>query len=357
MLLLAALGCSPTTTPANNCTPGKSQGCVCTNGNDGAQSCVEDGSAFAACVCEATSSDSGTLVVDDAGTTIDAGTPDSQMPGLAIMTKLVGLWSGPTDSFTVVPDLPIMNMDLALVDDRTLFARQDLDDDNALRFSFSIEEHNGIEELVYRNGGFFEGAAHDSRSTIESYDDKLGVYRFCGIERGCDYLDAIFTFDGADALTLEVDVRGQPHILWDATRVADNDSSIPFPVDEQATGATDQPFVGMSSLQIHASWNDAATADAQVLVSLSRSACPLTDPLNCTWTRNFVQPLMGGETNVDINTQQLHAETYYLNVVLDKDANLFPSTGDVLQIPNKEVVVVDDESLHEVNSTISIPVS
>jgi|GEM_PF-1824118 len=335
------------------CTPGASTACTCSDGSEGAQVCNTQGTALQQCECDAVDPVDVDAGVDDGGVVVDDG-----IAGLQLMHRLAGLWSGPTNSSTVVPDIPVMNMDLRPVGDAVLFARQDLDDANNLRFSFTIEDVDGVPKLVYRNGGYFQGVLRDSRTVVEHADDDMGVYRFCSLAGGCDYIDAVFTFGADDQLTFDVDVRGQPHIDWSATREAEATLPTPFPTSETPTGDTTQPFAPMPTLEVSASWTTPAPAGAQVLLALSPDDCPITNPLDCVWARNYVASVDEGASEVTIVLEQVHAGTYALNVVLDNDGNNIPNSGDAVQLPNQHITVsanLDDDNI--ASSSVSIPVS
>lgn len=79
-------------------------------------------------------------------------------------------------------------------------------------------------ERVLRNGGLFMGLSRDTKTTLESYDPDASTWRFCEPTAGCDYLDAVISFDENDALTMDVKVRGAQHMLWTATREEERDS-------------------------------------------------------------------------------------------------------------------------------------
>ena len=112
-------------------------------------------------------------------------------PGLSLFRRLAGLWSGPV-TMTRLGAFPVVNMDFRPGSDHVLFGRVDLDAQNALRFAFSIETIAGKDTVVFRNGGLFRGVARDSRTVLVSADEQTGSFRFCAVDGGCDYIDAVF---------------------------------------------------------------------------------------------------------------------------------------------------------------------
>lgn len=264
------------------------------------------------------------------------GAPREGTAGLSLLAGLAGLWSGPATQ-TVLGDFPVMNMDLRAVDERALFGRVDLDDANNLRFLLSVEEHGDGPVLVYRNGGYFQGVLRDSRTALVDADESTGTYRFCSLEGGCEYIDAVFELDG-DALLFDATVNGATHVVWSAARLEERQLPSPFPVDEEP-GAPDAPFPPLPSAEVTASWPEPAPAGAKVLLSLSTAACPLTPTAGCDWSRSFIATLDGGETSVALPLEQLHPGGYRVNAVLDLAGDGAPSSGDRVSMPNRALIV------------------
>jgi hypothetical protein len=229
-----------------------------------------------------------------------------------------------------------MNVDIRPVDERTLLGRVDLDSDNSLRFGFAIEDHGDGRQLVYRNGGYFQGQVRDSRTEIVVADDDAGTWRFCSIPRGCDYIDALFEIDG-DTLMLDVTVNGQTHVVWNAERLELRDVDAAFP--DEGAGAPDAEFPAMPRADITATWTDPVPAGAQLLLSLSDAPCPVNPTAACAISRWYVSRLSESDTSATMPIDQLHPGTYSLNAVLDRDGNGVPNTGDAVAAPNASLVV------------------
>ena len=270
----------------------------------------------------------------------DAG----ELVGLDLMVRLAGLWTGPA-TMTPLGTLEPMNMDLRAADGHTLFSRADLDDQNSLRFAFSIETIGGQDQLVYRNGGYFAGLLRDSRTTIVEHTpvdaQGVGSWRFCAVDGGCDYIDARFEFQSETELVFDVEVKGAQHVLWIADRIEARSLPDPYPVDESSQGNGDAPFPDMPVLRVTVSWQDPLAAPADVWVLLSTQDCPLMG--FCDFSRSLYGVAEAGATSLELSFDQIHAGPYKANAILDRDQNLastlFPGTGDAVSLPNQAVEV------------------
>lgn len=250
-----------------------------------------------------------------------------------------GLWVGPVDSMTSAGDFPTMNMDVRPADGHTLFSRVDLDGGNSLRMAMVIEQHDGEDVLVFRNGGYFLGILRDSRTRLVEADLEAERWRFCSLEQGCDYVDAVFDFEGADGLDMHVDVRGNTHFDWPATRVELRELDGPFPVDDTAQPG-DAPFPEMPTLEIDLSWTTPLAEASDVWVILSTTACFSGA---CTPSRFIRGRAEAGATSATLTMDQIHADTYQANAILDRNGNLagtfLPDSGDTVAVPDTDVVV------------------
>jgi len=150
---------------------------------------------------------------------------------------------------TVLGGFPLMNFDMRAATSHLLFGRVDLDPFNSLRFGFSVETHAGEDVLIFRNGGQFMGLDRDTRTRLVASYTEGGTYHFYAIEKGCDYIDATFTFVDADELNLFVSVKGSPHLLWKPLREESRELPDPFPADESSQGGPTTPFPTMPSLR------------------------------------------------------------------------------------------------------------
>jgi hypothetical protein len=272
----------------------------------------------------------------------DAGSGSDGIPGLSILRKLGGLWSGPA-TMTPLGDFPLMNMDFRAADPRVLFARVDLDRDNSLRFAFSIENIGGRAVLVFRNGGQFRAMTRDTRTLFESEDEAAGRYRFCAqpASGGCGYVDATFTFSHADDMSLHVLVRGQEHLTWNTHRLEERTLPTPFPIDEMPRGNGDAAFPDMPALSVTVGWSDGLADEADVWVILPDVPCMLGSM--CPISRWFSMRAPIGATQAVLHVDQIHAGDYKATVVLDRNRNLgatlAPDHGDGVSVPNGAVTI------------------
>ncbi len=353
--MMAVVGCEGEEGAA--CVRGASAPCACPDGDSGAQVCQADGS-FGLCVCEGDEAPANNDpnndpnnnpndVGDDPDDTPNNG-PGEGVEGVELMSRLGGLWGGAATQ-TPLGTFPVMNMDLRAASDRVLFGRVDMDPANNLRFAFSIETHGGRDVLVYRNGGFFMGLLRDSRAALVEHDAEGSTWRFCDVNQGCGLIDALWTLSGEDRLELDVKVRGQQHLSWQARRLEERALPATFPVDERSAGGGDAPYPPMPRLEVEVTWDGATENDAAAAwVILSDTACGLTGS-GCRPSRSIGVAVEVGAERVVVPVEQLHPGRYFLNAVLDVDGDFvetrFPRSGDGVALPDKAITVeVEGES-------------
>lgn len=268
----------------------------------------------------------------------EADTGGEAIVGVELMTRLGGLWTG-TASMTPLGVFEPMNMDMRAADEHVLFSRVDLDAENSLRFAFSIETIAGTDQLVYRNGGYFGGLLRDTRTILESQTDD--TWRFCAVDGGCDYIDALWELQSETELVFDVKVQGQQHVYWLAERVEARALPDPFPADHSAQGNGDAPFPEMPVLTVDVSWQDPLADPADVWVLLSVGDCPLMD--FCDFSRSIRGTADAGATSLALTFEQIHGGAYKGNAILDRDQNLaetlFPGSGDAVSLPNQPVEI------------------
>jgi len=254
--------------------------------------------------------------------------------------RIPGLWVGPVDSTTSAGDFPTMNMDVRPVDAHTLFSRVDLDGGNSLRFAMVIEQHEGEDVLVFRNGGYFLGILRDSRTRLVEADLDAERWTFCSIEAGCEYVQAIFDFEGADGLDMHVEVKGTTHFDWPATRAELREIDGPFPEDDVAQPG-DAPFPDIPNLEATLTWTTPLEAASDAWIILSTTNCGLGG--GCTPSRFIRGRAEAGATSLVLELEQIHADSYKANAILDRNGNLagtfLPDNGDTVSVPNTAVEV------------------
>lgn len=317
----------------------------CDAGDDPAGAGAADGRVVDAAAVDRGAVDQG-IAADAAPLEVDAGAE------VALLARLTGLWSGAA-SETPLGRFAVMNMDLRAADDRQLFSRFDLDAANNLRFAFAVEDVEGTPTLIYRNGGYFQGLLRDTRAVlVEGGGD---VWRFCHGPRGCEYLEAIFTFAGADQLSLVVRVRGQMHLRWPARRL----EARPLPAGFAAnTGPHDGPFPPLPDLTVTATWRDPLPAPTTAWLLLSTTPCGFTGACNPARVLSAEAP--AGATAVDLRLEQVHPGAYHLNVILDRNGNfpqrLFPDRGDgIAGLDHPIQVAPDGETTVERSVGLTVP--
>jgi hypothetical protein len=288
----------------------------------------------------------------DAAAAVDAGTV--LVRGVELLGRLAGLWIGP-GSNTPLGDFPLMPMDLRPAGGHVLFSRMDIDADNALRFAFSIETHGGEDVLVFRNGGLFRGLSRDSRTKLVEVEPDR--YRFCHVDQGCAYIDAVFSFPSDDQLVLEVEVRERPHLVWRADRREPRQTPEPFPIDLESQGPGDAAFPPMPVLDLEVRWARPLADLADVWVLLFTEVC--VDPSRCNLSRAIKVTAGPGDTQGNLRLEQIHPGRYSVQAVVDRDRNLaagfFPGSGDSLSLPATVTVAPDGSTSAMLGVVIDLP--
>ena len=117
-------------------------------------------------------------------------------------------------------------------------------------------------------------------------------------------------------------------MTWIGEHAEDRELPSPFPADDTVPEPSAN-FPQMSSLRVTVTF-PALAADADVWVLLSTTPCGTT--FQCTPARQKRVSANAGATSASLDVEQLHASDYFLNVILDRDRNLFstlgPSSGD-----------------------------
>lgn len=323
--------------------------------------------AFIACSDASTAVDSGAdedLGASDAGTQADAGLSDlgstdmgsadagtMGVAGLALLEQLSGLWSGPVTQ-TPLGSFAFMNVDFRPASEQVIFGRVEIDQDNALRFAFSIETHDGEDVLTYRNGGFFLGLMRDDRAKLIEIDAAQERYRFCHVERGCDYVEATYDFEGPTSMTFDVLVNGSPHVHWEANLLEPRVLEADYLSTWESQGPGTAPLPTLPSLDVTVAWTGPLMADAPVWLLLSNSGCGVA---GCNTTRTVRAIASAGATSAVVSVQEIHAAQYKGLAVLDRNNNLEailrPDSGDGVTQPDRIIDVAADGT-NEANLSI-----
>ncbi len=286
----------------------------------------------------------------------DAGMVSGSPEGLELLDRLAGLWSGPATR-TPLGDFTMVNVDLRAATDQFMFGRVDVDEQNALRFGFSVETHGGKDVLTYRNGGYFLGLQRDDRTVLVEHDASAETWRFCHVDCGCDYIDAVYDFEGDDRVVFDVMVMGQPHVYWDARRVETRALPAGFTDGLVTQGTGDGPFPPMPNLRTRVTWSQPLASEADIWVVLSVSECSLS---GCNISRHIRTTAAAGATSAEIFLEQVHAGDYSILGVVDRNQNLeqtlSPDSGDGVSLPNAKVTIAPaGETSASVSIVVNLP--
>lgn len=263
----------------------------------------------------------------------------------ALTARFAGLWAGPADSTSSLGDFVLMSMDQRTSGD-VLFARGDLDADNAIRWWLWTDGAT----LRFENGGLFAGFFRSDGCHLEPSAPRTNrVVRFCADEGGCAHIDARFTFASATALTLTVIVDGAPHVTWQAERVEERDVVALAP----STG-TAPP---LPTVQVNATF-PAVPAGADAWLVLTATRCGFT--FACHPSRSTRHALAAGATSASFVVDEVHGGDYFAVLIIDNNGNFrtapFPDGADRVSLPDQAVFVDDvDGAVLTLSATITPP--
>ncbi len=281
-----------------------------------------------------------------------APTGDGGVEGAELLERLAGLWAGPA-TMTPLGNFPNMTFDLRPVGGHFLFGQADLDSANTLRFGFSVETYGGRDVLAYRNGGFFQGVLRDSRTAL--VESSSSSWRFCSVTRGCDYIDARWTLNGSQ-LVVDTQVRGMPHLFWNAQRRETRTVASPFPATLASQGDGTAPWPAMGALKVDASWGQALAAPADVWLIITTTAC--FPSFGCNASRSTMTTVPSG-SSATLGLPSVHAGAYKVTVVVDADRNfgstLRPSTGDRVSVDQDVTVSASGEATVSATVFFTVP--
>lgn len=280
----------------------------------------------------------------------DAGYP---VPGLELMTRLAGLWSGPATQ-TPLGNFPMMSVDFKAATPAFLYGRTDLDAQNSLRFGFAIETYDGGNVLSYRNGGFFQGVLRDSRTKLIASDADAGTYRFCDVRQGCSYIDARVNFTSDTALVFDVKVRNAQHVYWTPTRVETRAVPSLFPASFVSTGDGTNPWPSMPGLTVNVNWQSALSAQTNVWIVLTTTTC--APNFQCKASRSLKAVASAGATTVQMSIEDVHAGDYFVSAIVDRnnDFTTYPNSGDLLAV-DVPVTIAPPSTTVTASATYTVP--
>lgn len=313
--------------------------------------------------CSDSATDAETPAADAGTDTRDTGTDDvapqpEATPGAELLERLTGLWSGPATN-TPLGSFPVMAMDVRPIDDGVVYSQVDVDGDNNLFFAFAVETHpgegldGGDDILVFRNGGSFQSANRESWTALREHGEDR--WRFCSLERGCEYIEAVFELDGDD-LVLEVTVKREQHLTWRPERVEERSATALD--DPPTTIGTGPELPALPNLDVEVTWREPLEEPAEVWVVLSTTKCGVTGR-GCTASRSRRTIAQAGATSVSFQVEKLHPGEYFANCVLDRNRNftqlLFPDDADRVSLPDKAVTVGDEGATVRLSASIAVP--
>jgi hypothetical protein len=274
--------------------------------------------------------------------------------GVELLAKLPGLWSGPA-TMTPLGNFPRMSFDLRPTDNQFVFGQAEMDATDTLRFGFDIETYGGRDVLAFRNGGYFQGILRDSRTSLQDSDG--GTYHFCYVgDGGCSYIDAKFTVTDT-TLVLNTNVRGQPHVYWNATRLESRTVPAGFPSDLASRGDGSAPWPTLATVQVNASFGTAVTADADAWLILTTTAC--FPAFNCNESRAVSVAVPASSSSAMLSLPNVHAGAYKVSVILDVNKNfastMAPSSGDRVAVDQDLTVPASGTASLNVTTSYTVP--
>lgn len=297
-----------------------------------------------------------------------------QTYGFSMLSKIVGIWSGPLNSNTMVGSFPIYIADYRPISAAQVSAKNELNAQNDLNMSFFIAKYNQQYRLFFRNGGYFNGSFRISYFMCDSVSEtsSQSYYRFSELKKGKQraYTELTFVNDSLYMKTFTNKSGTQPnpvmHFAWNAKRqdttstqaainlfqfpqktlVKDFAStfetateSIYYSESQDPYKEQDQPHLG----KITANYSFAPTfiPDTTKNVLLLLTTQPLYsqsgyNPDNQKFISRYVF-VKSNQTSFNFN--YVHPGTYYFYAIYDTDNNQAGSPGDWINVSTTTITL------------------
>jgi hypothetical protein len=303
-------------------------------------------------------------------TTTPAITTNTSVMGYNILSKSLGIWTGPVTSTTPLGNFKEWIVDFRPISASQISAKNELDTANSVYMSFFIVYDGSQYKVCFRNGGTFSGMVRTAYMTLDSVEENssYSYYRFVDFVKEDKRTIAEWTFftDSVHLRCFTNQANSLPaatkvHIDWRAglqNTAAYQDAKTKFGYPQKTmvkdftstfknvtesiyySGGTDpypeldQPYLGQSTLSYSVA--SSITLPAGSHVTLMVSVQPLfgtTGPITANFkTRSRYVILTSPDNSYMFN--YMHPGTYYYYALCDKDNNGVINSGDYMSASN-----------------------
>jgi hypothetical protein len=293
------------------------------------------------------------------------------LKGFSFYQRINAIWGGPVNSYHLGL-FPEWVVDMRAISEAQTSSKNELDAQNDIFMGFFNAKRGNDSLVIFRNGGYFQGMQRISylKCDSERVTPTSAYYRFVDLNAGAARLYSTFLFKG-DSLIMETYSRNVFHERWSARRrdstkanaanlnfgfpkrtiVRDmtNDyvgraDAVAFSYNEDVYPESAMPYLGKINLTVTKSSNVTVTPSSKVLVLLTTKSIfnggfvPNYANLDLK-SRYVVIPGWNGTGSTGFTFNYAHPGTLYLNVVLDKNGNNIPDSGDFLAFAERDKLV------------------
>lgn len=303
----------------------------------------------------------------------------SEIIGYSILAKLPGIWNGPVSSSTALGGYAEWIVDFRPISAGQVSAKNELDELNDIFMSFFVARYNEKNQLIFRNGGGFNGQKRVSYFRADSSAEAGGqaYYRFVELIKGKNraYTEVIFRQDSLilKTYTNKYNQLTEPvyHMGWNA-KLQDNvdtqdalnafqypktdpvkDFSTSFSgVDEAVFYSllsdpypeTEQPHLGQTSVQFTFAQGFAVDNAKKVFIIITTQPLISGFNLNQANMKYRSRYVRIGASAGSFTFNYMHPDTYYVYALYDKDGNNTFSSGDYVSTQNTSFSLASEAS-------------
>jgi hypothetical protein len=273
-----------------------------------------------------------------------------------------GIWSGGLESARL-GNFGLWVVDMRAISPSQTSCKNELGAQNDIFMGFFVGIRGNDSLLIFRNGGYFQGMQRISYLRCDSVRSNSSerYYRFVDLNAGASRLWSSFTFR-RDSVIMETYSNGAFHMRWRARRTdttqaklasavhnfprrvvarnltgayAGRPDAVAFSFAEDVYPESAMPYLGRLTVNITRSATVPVSSTDKILVVLTPEDVfngGLFPDFNVLNKRMRYVILSGwnGTGTTSFTFNYAHPGTYYLNVVLDKDNNGAPTSGDYI---------------------------
>lgn len=291
---------------------------------------------------------------------------NTNVKGYNILSKSVGIWSGPVSSSTALGNFSEWICDFRPIAGAQVNGKSELDTANTIFMSFFIVKYNNEYIVAFRNGGDFANMQRGSYLKIDSVSETTSksFYRFVDFKKGKSrsYTDVWFSNDSmyVQAFTNKTNSLSSAvmHMFWQA-KLQDNTSAAAaishfgFPKKEmikdfthvfdgvtesiyfnnpsaEPYGVTQQPYMGKVSVNISYGNGLSAPAGKKLFLLMTTQSLFNGFVFDANQMKYRSRYVILESNKPSYTFDYMHPGSYYLYSLCDVDNNGTFNTGDYM---------------------------